>query len=96
MRTPFRPRVLLTSFYDRSIIGETVERLRGFADLLEVNRGRNLNEEELFESLPGMHACIAADEKYPARVLKGIKERTLSPIKSYAHMIIWSYDHMVI
>ena len=69
MRTPFRPRVLLTSFYDRSIIGETVERLRGFADLLEVNRGRNLNEEELFESLPGMHACIAADEKYPARVL---------------------------
>ena len=62
MHCPFKPHVLLTSFYDRSIIGQTVDRLHSLADVLEVNRGRNLNEQELFESLPGMHASIAADD----------------------------------
>jgi D-3-phosphoglycerate dehydrogenase len=77
MHCPFKPHVLLTSFYDRSIIGQTVDRLHSLADVLEVNRGRNLNEQELFESLPGMHASIAADEKYPAHLLDRAEDLVL-------------------
>lgn len=65
----FRPKVLLTCFYDRQIIANPLQRLRGFADVREINLGRNPTEEELFASLPAMHACIAADEKYPSRLL---------------------------
>ena len=64
MAAALRPQVLLASFYDRSVIAEPLDRLRGFADVRDVNFGRCLTEEELDESLAGMHVSIAADEKY--------------------------------
>ena len=69
MTTRFRPRVLMSCFYDRSVIAAPLERLRTLANVREVNRGRCLTEQELLESLPGIHAIIAADEKYTPRVL---------------------------
>jgi D-3-phosphoglycerate dehydrogenase len=69
MTEAFRPCVLFSCFYDRPIIAEPLGRLRAMADVREVNRGRNLTEQELLESLPGAHAVIAADEKYPPRLL---------------------------
>ncbi len=69
MSTGFKPRVLLTSFYDRDVIADALERLRGFADVQELDRGRSVTRQELLEVLPRAHACIAADEKYPADVL---------------------------
>ena len=78
MATTFRPRVLLASFYDRSVIAEPLDRLRGFAEVRDVNFGRCLTEEELDESLAGMHVSIAADEKYPPYLLDGAAEQVTS------------------
>ena len=72
-----RPNILLTSFYERPVIAEGLERLATLGEVREVNRGRNLTRQELLECLPGADACIAADEKYDAALLDTADKLTL-------------------
>ncbi|MAE66480.1 MAG: D-glycerate dehydrogenase [Phycisphaeraceae bacterium] len=69
MPLPPRPRVLFACYYDRDVIGAPLERLRGIAEISEVNHGRNLTADELREHLPGKHFVVAADEKHTSEIL---------------------------
>ena len=64
-----RPRALLTSYYDRTVIADPLKRLAAFADIVDINRGRCYTREEMLECVPGVHVTIAADEKYTAELL---------------------------
>lgn len=77
MAEVFRPRVLMVTYYDRDIIAEPVDRLRGFADIIDINLGRCLTEEEMLAQLPGVHVVIAADELYSPKVLDSAKDLML-------------------
>jgi len=77
MAPEFRPRVLLTTYYDRDVIAEPLNRLRTSADIKDAGRGRCLTRDELVADLPGVHVTIAADEKYPADVLDRAKDLVL-------------------
>lgn len=72
--THFKPRVLLATYYDRDVIAGPLARLREKAEIIDVNRGRCVTAEELAEALPGIHAVIAADEKYTAAIMDVAKD----------------------
>jgi len=74
MADELRPLVLVTSFYDGRLMAESLGQLKKFARVREVNRGRNLTAHELRKSLPGVYACVAADETYTSKILTGAKE----------------------
>lgn len=63
-------RVLLTSYYDREVIADQLKRLRSSAEVIDVNRGRNLTLDEMLQAVPGIHATIAADEPYTREVFE--------------------------
>jgi len=77
MPSDLRPTILFSSFYERDLIADGLERLRGLGDVREVNRGRNLTRQELLEFLPGAHACVVADEKYDADLLDQVDDLAL-------------------
>ena len=64
------PRVLITSYYDRKVIADQLKRLRSSAEVIEVNRGRNLTLEEVLQNVAGIQGIIAADEPYTAEVFE--------------------------
>jgi D-3-phosphoglycerate dehydrogenase len=64
------PRVLVTSYYERDVIGASLDRLRRSAEIIDANRRRNLTLDEILEIVPGAHAIIAADEPYPPEVFE--------------------------
>jgi len=69
MPDPFRPTVLVTSHYDRAVVAAPMQRLAGWAQVVDARRGRCLTRAELLECLPGAHAVIASDESYTAEIL---------------------------
>lgn len=69
MGLKFKLRVLLATYYDRKVISNSITSLKSFAEVVDANQGRCLTKEELFNSLPGVHVTIAADEKYTPEVL---------------------------
>lgn len=68
MATNERLRVLLTSYYDRDVIKGALAPLQARAEIVDVNKHRNLTLDEVLQSVPGIHAIIAADEPYTADV----------------------------
>jgi len=64
------PRVLIVSYYDRAIIAEQLDRLHASAEIIDMNLGRNLTEDEMLDAVPGVHATIAADEIYSRKVFE--------------------------
>ena len=77
MTADFRPRVLLTTYYDREVIAGALERLRASAEVVDANRGRCLTRDQLVQSLPGVHVTIAADEKYTREVIESTADLVL-------------------
>lgn len=67
-------RVLMTSYYDRQVIADQLERLRGSAELVEVNLGRILTLEEVLDNVAGIQGIIAADEPYTSEVFERASE----------------------
>ena len=65
-----RIRVLVTSYYDRGVIGQSLAPLHEVAELIDANRNRNLTADELRRAIPGVHATIAADEPYTGDVFE--------------------------
>ena len=68
------PRVLITSYYDRKVIDDQLKRLQSSAEVIEVNRGRNLTLEEVLQNVAGIQGIIAADEPYTAEVFERASE----------------------
>ena len=63
-------RALITSYYDRKVIGDQLKRLQSSAEIIDVNQGRNLTLDEMLQAIPGIHATIAADEPYTREVFE--------------------------
>lgn len=64
------PRVLITSYYDRKVIADQLERLRASVEIIDGNRGRTFTLQEVLDSVPGVNAVIAADELYTEEVFQ--------------------------
>ncbi|MDP7399833.1 MAG: NAD(P)-dependent oxidoreductase, partial [Lentisphaeria bacterium] len=71
---PMKPRVLLTSYYNREIIDSSLEPLRQIATLVDGNRNRNWTLDEMLAEIPGIHATVAADEPYTREVFERADE----------------------
>ncbi|MDP6451131.1 MAG: 3-phosphoglycerate dehydrogenase, partial [Lentisphaeria bacterium] len=69
-----KPRVLLTSYYNREIIDSSLEPLRQVATLVDGNRNRNWTLDEMLAEIPGIHATVAADEPYTREVFERADE----------------------
>ena len=77
MTRNFRPSVLLTTYYNRDVIKESLDRLSKIAEIVDAGRGRRLTREELLESLSGIHVTIAADEQYTAEIMDAAPDLVL-------------------
>ncbi len=65
-----KPRVAVTTYYDRDLIEPALAPLRARADVrYGAPVGRNLHASELVEALSGAVGVIAADERYDASIL---------------------------
>ncbi len=66
-----RPRVLVTSYYNRDAVQPALRRLGKVAEITLSDVARSLRPEELRARLQGMDAVIAAEERYTKEILDG-------------------------
>ena len=69
MESPgLKPRVLVSSYYDRNSVQPALDRLAAAAEVILCEEGRSLRADELLSRLEGVDAVIAAEERYTKNI----------------------------
>ena len=72
-----QPRVLMSNYYDRSVIANALASLKQWTEVIDGNRNRNYTLAEIRQALEGVQAVIAADEPYSREVFAGAEDLLL-------------------
>jgi glyoxylate reductase len=65
-----KPKVLVTSFYDRGVVRPSLDRLSEMAEVALCTVERTLREDELLDRLVDVDAVIAAEERYGSAIFE--------------------------
>ena len=69
-----KPRVLVTSYYDRSATDPELERLQPMATVKRISVGRQLTDEELIAQLSGIQVTIISEQVFNQHVLSSASD----------------------